>query len=253
MSTRRSTQAGPADRIELRMATFMHRLKGLVERDGRSDRVISHEMGLARTYIYDILTGKNQKPSLPHLIALAEGFGITLASLVGERQSDPIPGEQGLFTMPVVGYIEMGTYKTPKRRKSLSLLHFQRNVDHPEAEHFAFEVRDNCFDRAKDGSIERGSTVACVNMLDAGLKVKNNGLYVIRRSIDGGKQYETILRRARVGRKQTVLTTESSAGNQKPYHPIIIDGVLTTDPNADIYAYGLVYGVLRFVPTPNGA
>jgi transcriptional regulator with XRE-family HTH domain len=227
---------------------LIDRLQHLLAASGMSARALSKraKVGdefLGETYVSDVLAGKNLNPSIPALQAIAKVLGVSLAYLTGEN--DHLSGEiapRAVNLIPRLGIIETGAFrKLPDG--SAAMVHQPLSQSYPAAKHFVLAMGDHSMDvGGKEGPILPGMNVLCVDMVDAELTVESGKVYAIRRTLDGGATYETIIRRAMVFRDRTELSAESS---QPGYEKIVIEGPLSVDPHREIFAFGLVYEVSR--------
>lgn len=64
------------------------RLKELRFKKGQSLQQVADAVGASKAHIWELETGKSQNPSLDLLRRMAEHFGITVSSLVGETLED---------------------------------------------------------------------------------------------------------------------------------------------------------------------
>jgi len=221
---------------------LIDRLQHLLDASGLSARALSKQAKLGETYVSDVLAGKNLNPSIPALQAIAKVLNVSLAYLQGEN--DHLAGGSAPRTvnlLPRLGIIETGAFrKLPDG--SAAMVQRPLSQSYPRAKHFVLAVGDHAMDAAREGPILPGMDVLCVDMVDAELMVESGKVYAIRHTLDGGATYETVIRRAMVFRDRTELSAESSYGG---YEKIVIEGPLAVDPQAEIFAFGLVYGVFR--------
>lgn len=223
-------------------ATLVSRLKVLLERQGRSARMVSQDAGLSLTYISDLLSGKLNRPSMAALQAIATVLGTSVAFLTGEvehmeaRQT----AVRAIEDMPLLGVIETGAFRSIMQASDVVVVRPVSQA-YPQAKHFVLKVNDDAMSMAKEGAILPGMELLCVDMASADIGVESGKLYVIRHTMDGGVTYETILRRVMVYRSRTVLEAQS----RRDVAEIILRKPLTTDESADIYAFGLVYGTFH--------
>lgn len=208
-------------------------------------RAKAREAGLNGAYIYEILIGRNKKPSVQAIQAIAKVTGTTVAYLVGETDDVSPNGsghkqQIGTSNMPIIGVVEDSTFRKSTAETPVEGLRAPFSIDHPLARHFALEVRDNSMAASRE-HIEAGTWVLCVDMIDAGLVVSSGGIYAVRRTLDKGRTWETILRRAQCSKDCTQLSAEGHG----TFENLAVPGRLGTDPLTEIYAFGLVYGAVR--------
>jgi hypothetical protein len=217
---------------------MIQRLSQLMEERGTNARDVARKANLGTTFVYDFIRGKNNRPAMEAVKAIAGVLGTTVADLIGEADGHfkTAPDVIGVSVMSIMGIVEVGAYRKEKTQQGVT--HGPTSSDHPAAIHFALDVRDDCMNAA---AVPKGSVVLCVDMVDAGLTVQTGNIYAIRRSDDDGKTWEILLRRARVFSDRAELEAVSTSSYGKINHP----GVLTTDHREKIYAFGFVYGVLH--------
>jgi SOS-response transcriptional repressor LexA len=228
----------PAKELAPETQAMIQRVSQLIEERGTHPREVARKANLGVTFVYDFLRGRNNRPAMEAMKAIAEVLGTTVAHLSGEADGHvkTAPEVIGVSAIPIMGIVEVGAYRKEKTQQGVT--YGPSSSDHPTASHFALEVRDDCMNAA---AVPKGSMVLCVDMKDAGLAVETGNIYAIRRTDDDGKTWEMLLRRARVFSDRTELEAESTSSYGKINHP----GVLTTDPREKIYAFGFVYAVLR--------
>lgn len=217
---------------------MLMRIGALMAQNGVTRQVLSRKAGLGDTYISDLLSGKNTKPSIPAMASIAKVLGTTVANLLGESYDDRDGDRLRVANlMPLVGVVETGTLrKLPQGEPTLVMR--PRSEHHPLAKHFALYVNDDSMSAAREQPILPGMEVVCIDIADADLAVETGKIYAIRRT-HNGQDYETILRRARVYRDRVELTAE---GGKLSQEKIIHRGQLTSDRSEAMYAFGLVCG-----------
>jgi SOS-response transcriptional repressor LexA len=209
-------------------------------------RAVSKKAGLGETAIHDILSGKNQKPSVPHLQAIARALKCQVAFLIGESD-DVGNGENRRRTLPIriAGLAEAGNFRVMRdfgadRDSDLPELDAAASRYYPKAKHFALEVRGDSMNAARPTSIVEGMYALCVDMIDAELVIESGRIYAVRRTLDGGQTYECTLKRAKVFRDRIELHPEST----NPRHvPLIIPAGVDYLRSHEVEAIGLVYGL----------
>ena len=224
---------------------LVDRLQRLLDESGLSARALSKQARLGDTYVNDVLTRKNSNPSIPAIQAIAKVLDTSIGYLVGETEhhtSTLTP--RSVMPMPIIGIAETGAFRKLSDSSVFVMLQRPLSQSYPTAKHFALSVGDDYMNAAgKEGAILPGTEVLCVDMYSAGLQVESGKIYAIRRTMDGGHTYETIVRRAMVFRDRVELIAESAKpGN---IEKIVIPGGLGVDPQQVIFALGLVYGVFR--------
>jgi len=221
---------------------LVERLQRLLNEGEISARALSRQAGLGDTYVNDVLTGKNASPSIPAVQAIAKALDTSIAYLVGETGHQDGAAAHAIAAIPVIGIIEVGAFRKPQANSNFPLVERPLSQSYPDARHFVLTVGDASMGAAsKDGPILPGMEVLCVDMADAGLQVESGRIYAIRRTLDGGQTYETIIRRAMVFRDRVEVSAESG---QPEDERIVVSG-LSTDPRQPIFALGLVYGIFR--------
>lgn len=217
---------------------FLTRLEQRMAEKGISRYTLSLKAGLGETYLSDLLHGKNTKPSIPALSSICKVLETTVAYLLGETYDD----HRVFNSIPLVGIVESGTLRrlpqgTPR------LVTRPKSEQYPLAKHFSLYVNDSSMAAAREQPILPGMEVLCVDIQDAELEVESGKIYAIRRTRDGGENYETILRRVRVYRDRVELLAES--GKPGEDEKIIHKGRLLSDPKQPIFAFGWVYGTFQ--------
>lgn len=233
---------------------LIERLAKLMNERGLRARSLSHAAKLSTTYVNDVLKQKNRNPSVQALQALAGVLETSVAYLCGETDTPhKNSSRQGVGTtltltnqlmpvlMPVLGVAETGAFRKLSGSTMQSTVFRPVSQVYPQHKHFVITVGDDTMAGAKVGAIVPGMELICVDMRDANLTVESGKLYVIRRTPDGGKTHETLVRRAQVYRDRTVWLSEPV--NSKNAETITVSGHVGTDPKADIYAVGLVVGL----------
>jgi transcriptional regulator with XRE-family HTH domain len=207
-----------------------------------SARALSRQAGLGDTYVNDVLSGKNASPSIPAIQSIARALDTSIAFLVGETgHQDSAPAPHSIAAIPMIGIVEVGAFRKPQANSNFPLVERPLSQFYPDARHFVLTVGDASGAASKDGPILPGMELLCVDMADAGLQVESGRIYAIRRTLDGGQTYETIMRRAMVFRDRVELIAESG----RPEDEKIVVSGLATDPAQQIFALGLVYGIFR--------
>lgn len=219
------------------------RLQRLMVEKGITRIDLSLKAGLGETYLSDLLHGKNIKPSIPAMISIAKVLGTTVAYLLGETyHADGDEDSRLLNSIPLVGIVETGTLrKLPQGEPTF--VNRPKSEHYPLAKHFSLFVNDTSMAAAREQPILPSMEVLCIDITSAELEVESGRIYAIRRTRDGGHNYETILRRARVFRDRVELLTES--GKPGDDERIIHKGRLLSDPSQPTYVMGLVYGTFQ--------
>lgn len=212
-------------------------------------RQLSEKAGLSMSYVHDLFSGRTENPTVEKLEAIAHVLDINVAFLrYGDDHVPALPAaERAIGSMPILGVVETGAFRSIMQSE-LTVVRPLSPV-YPHASHFVEMVNDDAMSAAKDGPFLPAMELLCVDMASANIEVESGKLYVVRRTLDGGKTYETILRRAMHYRGQTELLAESrrdeTSGRKPVYQKIVVPGRLGTDQRADVYAFGLVYGTFR--------
>lgn len=239
MPTRR-IKGDDIDVANLPLHILRERLRELLTLRSTNAKETSIKAGLSDSYVSDIFTGKSKNPRMTALQAIAEVLQVDLRYLLG--QSDTITAEdrrRGIAPIPVKGIVEVGAYR-PMLQKIRNSQGRDINADlsssYPHAGHFALQVRD---DAMSDAGIRDGMTALCVELATAGAGIENGKIYAIRRSLDGGKTFETSLKRAHVYRDRIEYRPES---NDPDYKQVTVSaGSRVDDTEAEIETIGLVY------------
>lgn len=222
---------------------LLTRLQTIMAEKPISRIALSKQAGLGETYISDLLMGKNSNPSIPALISIAKVLETTVASLLGETYDAKDEDDLRVANLiPLVGIVESGTLrKVPEG--DFELVSRPKSEQYPTAKSFVLYVNDNSMAAARERPILPSMEVLCIDIEDADLDVESGKIYAIRRSRNG-KEYETILRRAKVFRDHVELRAESGRPGDEE-DKIIHKGRLTSDRTEPMYAFGLVYGTFQ--------
>ncbi len=246
---RKSDKRATAMEANATRTPLLARLWTAMQHKGIAPRTLSERAGLSVSYVHDLFSGRTERPSYEALEAIAHVLEVSVAFLrEGDDHMDVRPAaERTIGTMPVLGVVETGAFRSIMQSEFTVV----RPTSHvyPHAKHFVQMVNDDAMSAAKDGPFLPGMELLCIDMASADIEVESGKLYVVRRTLDGGKTYETILRRAMHFRGRTELLAESRRSapddNNGPYPKIVVPGRLGTDQRADVYAFGLVYGTFR--------
>jgi opacity protein-like surface antigen len=221
---------------------LVERLQRLLNERAISARALSRQAGLGDTYVNDVLSGKNASPSIPAIQAIAKTLDTSIGYLIGETgHQDSVAAPHAIAAMPVIGIVEVDAFRKLQANANLPLVERPLSQSYPDARHFILTVGGATGAASKDGPILPGMEVLCVDMADAGLQIESGRIYAIRRTLDGGQTYETIIRRAMVYRDRIELIAESG----RPEDEKMVVSRLATDPGQPIFALGLVYGIFR--------
>lgn len=222
------------------------RLRELLALRSTNAKETSLKAGLSESYISDIFQGKSKNPRMSALQAIAEVLQADLRYLLG--QSDTVTADErrrGVMPIPVRGIVEVGAFRPMLQKLKSSQgrdVYAELNSTYPHADHFAMAVRD---DAMSDAGIMEGMIVICVDLATSNAPIENGKIYAIRRTYDGGKTFETSLKRAHVYRDRIEYRPESS---DPDYRPIMVAaGSRVDDTEAEIEAIGLLYqATIRF-------
>lgn len=243
MRNRRITEEG-ADLAKIPLRILRERLRELIALRDTNAKEVSLASGNSESYVRDILAGRSNNPRMSALQAIADVLQADLQYLLG--QSDTITAEErrrGIHPMPVLYIAETGAYRpmlaTPKTSEARTI-HADLNASYPHAKHFAADVRDDAMDRA---GITDGMFAVCVDFTTARLTVESGKMYLIRRSLDGGKTYETIIRKAMAYSDRTEYSADSSRSGYDML--TVASGSAVDDQDAQVENVGLVYGALK--------
>lgn len=230
---------GGGDLAGIPLKQLKERLRELLDLRSKTAKEVSLAAGQGATYVADILSGKSKNPQMTPLQAIAQELNCNLQYLLG--QSDTISaedGRRGVQSMPVLYIAETGAFRPMLAKVKTTagrVIHADRNPNYPHAEHFAAEVRDDAMDRTKLAS---GMFAICVSFASARLTIESGKMYAIRRSLDGGKSHETIIRRAMVYSDRTEYQPDST----HDYDTLIVDaGSQMDNHGAQVEPVGLVF------------
>lgn len=243
MRRRRIAQNGD-DLAKIPLRILRERLRELIALRDRNAKDVSLASGNSESYVRDILSGKSNNPRMSALQAIADVLQADLQYLLG--QSDTITAEErrrGIHPMPVLYIAETGAYRpmlATIKTSDARTIHADLNASYPHAKHFAADVRDDAMDRA---GITDGMFALCVDFTTARLTVESGKIYAIRRSLDGGKTHETIIRKAMAYSDRTEYQADSSKAG---YGTLTVpSGSAIDDQEAQVETIGLVYGVQK--------
>lgn len=229
--------------------TVLDRLETRMAQVGTNAKTLSIRAGLGATAVSDILKGKNKRPSIPQMSAIAAALNCDLAYLVGEQDYPTRePEVKGTFEVPISGIAEAGVFRVMPNVRSdfereLPSIAATRSVRYPRAKHFAMEVRGLSMNAAEPYPILPGMYVLCVDMISAELIIESGKIYAVRRTLDAGSTYEFTIKRAFVFRDRIELRPEST---DRSFEPLIIPRKTDwEDDGVEIMAIGLVYGAVN--------
>lgn len=239
------TNPMPAEELKILIERIGTRMAAL----GTNAKQVSRLARLGNTAVYDIVNGKNLRPALPTIKAIAKSLDCDLAYLVGD-QTEPrrdITSLQGVEPIPVIGVAEAGAFRNmmdfDQDLRDVQKIQANRSIVYPKARHFALLVRGDSMNAAKPISIVEGVYLLCVDLIDAELEIESGKIYAVRRTTDGGQTYECTVKRAMVYRDRYELIPESA----NPSHEklVIPRGHGQGDAAVDtaINVIGLVYGL----------
>src|ERR1035437_448158 len=229
------------------LKTLIERIVARMEALGTNAKQVSLVARLGNTAVYDIVNGKNLRPALPTIKAIAKSLECDLAYLVWD-QPEPrrdITSLQGMEPIPVIGVAEAGAFRNmvdfDQDLRDVQKIQASRSIVYPKAKHFALLVRGDSMNAAKPISIVEGVYLLCVDLTDAGLEIESGKIYAVRRTTDGGQTYECTVKRAMVYRDRYELIPEST---NNPHQRLVIPrGPSHTDVGTAIDVIGLVYGL----------
>ena len=229
--------------------TVVERLGSRMAKLGMNAKTVSIRAGLGATAVSDILSGKNKRPSIPQVTAIAMALNCDLAYLVGEQDyPSRDPEIKGTFEVPVSGIAEAGVFRVMPNVRSdfetqLPTIAATKSVRYPRAKHFAMEIRGVSMNKAEPYPLLPGMFALCVDMVSAELIIESGRIYVVRRTLDAGSTYEFTIKRAHVYRDRIELRSESTDAS---FEPIVVPRRIDTDDDGiEIAAIGLVYAAIN--------
>lgn len=244
-----ATMSDPETIGEHVVKTVVARLEARMTQKGLTAKALSIRAGLGATAVSDILRGKNGRPSLPQISAIANALNCDLAYLVGEQDYPTRePEMKGTFEVPISGIAEAGVFRVMPNVRSdfereLPSIAATRSIRYPRAKHFAMEVRGLSMNAAEPYPILPGMYALCVDMISAELIIETGKIYAVRRTLDAGSTYEFTIKRAFVFRDRIELRPEST---DPSFQPLIIPRQNEwEDSGTEIMAIGLVYGAIN--------
>lgn len=187
---------------------------------GLNTRQLSQAAEMGRTYVPDLLKGKNKNPGNHAIHNIAKALKCSTDYLYGRTESvygSPLPLH---ISIPIIGFAESGAFRTmAAERPARTIAHAPVNRRYPDARHFALEVRDEAMNAHKEGDrivpIFEGMTVLCVDMASARIIPESDRIYAIQRSLNGGITIENTIRRAMVYADRIELLPESTSSYDK--------------------------------------
>jgi SOS-response transcriptional repressor LexA len=225
-----------ARRIEIRMSQLK-----------TNAAAVSRVAKIGSTAVHDILSRKNKKPSAVALDAIARALNCDLAYLIGRQDWVRAP-ENVLDQIPVEGIVEAGAYRPmPEINRDIerTIINAPRSGAYARYRHFAYLVWGDSMDAARPVPILQGMYVLCVDMMETDLSIEGDKIYVVRKSNDKGKTFETTVKRARVYKDRIEFVPEShNAVHEKIVVPLDFENDMKK-----FYVAGWVYGA--FTPLDN--
>jgi len=227
---------------------------------GLTAKALSRAIGAGSTYIHDLVgtnegktIGKIRNPSRAKLERIARELQCSIEYLEGTIEtlyaSDRPIWSGGRSELPVLGYVEPDTFrKMTKNQQETRTISYPIHSQYPNAKHFALDVRGADMNaatfRGRAAPIYDGMTVACVDLVSAGVPVENGNIYAVERSLDGGTTAERLLRRAWVFADHVDLVAESTEPD-RPAFSIPRENGRTNEVKIIGLVYGLLYDYLR--------
>jgi SOS-response transcriptional repressor LexA len=212
---------------------------------------VSRRAGLGATAVHDILSGRNQRPSIEGIISIATALDCDLAYLLGEQEAPRATKQKRVAPIPIVGIAEAGAFRpmrkfNPDTEPGFPHLNAPRSELHPNAKHFALQVLGDAMNAAKPVPIVQGMHVLCVDVVDAELTVESGKIYVVRQTKDAGQTCELTIKRAKVFRDRIELAPEST----NPRHQtVVIPRKFEGEQRSEVVVIGLVYGTFTSLET----
>src|SRR5215471_381239 len=226
------------------------RIGMLMSKHGTNAKAVSSAAGLAATFVSDILAERSTSPGLFPVMKIAAALKTSLAFLIGESDDEHSNGQGQQLTqrVPMVATVETGAYRAIPADPQYPLVHAPGCVQHPDADGFAVLINDHAMNACPGGAMVPGMQALCVNMGAAGLLIESGRLYCLRRTEDGGRTWEWLIRRARVFSDRIVFEAES---HRPGFEPIVVRGPVTIDGGvkpsrrirSGVVVVGLVYKV----------
>jgi SOS-response transcriptional repressor LexA len=241
MATKKALSQQEVDRRLL-----VTRLQGAMTARSTNATKLGKAAGLGNTAVHDILSGKNQSPSVPVIRKLAGALDTSVAYLMGETDdSSGAPPRGGMAPIPVIGIAETGAFRPMQdidstQEYELPRIHAPRNSSFAAAKHFALEIRGDSMNAARPIPLVAGMHALCLDMVDADLTIESGRIYAVRRTLDGGQTYELTIKRAHVFKNRIELRPEST---NKAHKTIEIAREDHDGGTNEVRAIGLVYGV----------
>ena len=243
----RVTRAMPTEDLRIMIDRITARMTAL----GTNAKQLSRKARLGDTAVYDILNGKNLRPALPAIKAVAKALECDLAYLVGDQAEPRQKNEvQGVTSIPVVGVAEAGAFRKMIEFDvdvlDLPKVHANRSALYPKAKHFSLLVRGDSMNAAtsagRPAPLVEGQYILCVDLTDAGLEIESGKIYAVRRTTDSGQTYECTVKKAMVYRDRYELLPESTNPAHEKF--VIPRGAAHRDVvGTQIEVIGLVYGL----------
>ena len=223
-----------------RLSAVRERIRSRMAELDVTAQQLSLSIDYSRTYVADILSGKNKNPGNDGLQSIAKVLRCSIDYLYGRTET--VYGSQLPLhiSIPIIGIAESGTFRVmATERPSRTLDRAPTHRRYPEARHFALEVRDEAMNAHREGDriipIFEGMTTLCVDMASARLIPESDRLYAVQRTIDNGITVEYTIRRAMVYADRIELLPESTL----PYDKFVIPAYPARDSYVTVI--GLVY------------
>ena len=224
---------------------LIERLERRIEQQGTTARQVSMKAGLGATALNDIMSGRNKRPGLAVIKAIATVLECDISYLLGDqdtlKNNQPSPIEE----IPVIGTAEAGAFRQmqvyPQEEGEPPTITANRSILYPRAKHFALLVRGDSMNKARPTPIIDGVHILCVDLVDAGIEIESGKIYAVRRTIDAGATYEWTVKRAMVYRDRYELLPESSNPAHEAF--VIKRDKPPQEDGVEIAAIGLVYGL----------
>jgi transcriptional regulator with XRE-family HTH domain len=222
-------------------SALTRRLRDAMKDRNTNPRALSSRAGVGHTAVYDLLSGRNQKPSAQLLRKIAGALSCPLSYLAANDDEDqellPIDSTPNI---EVIGVAETGAYREDTDESERTKIAGPKHPRFPRARHFALLVGDNAMDRAAPFPLVLNSHALGVFMAGDHMQIEPHRIYAVRRRLHKDVPPETIIRRLIPGERNGGMILRAETSHPKKFPDIAVDK-LTSDQNENVYVIGLVY------------
>jgi transcriptional regulator with XRE-family HTH domain len=207
---------------------------------GLNAQQVSLLMGAHKSYISELLRGKFRDPGSSKLQAVADVLQCTVDYLKGATDNPDATGPlQNQISIDVVGFAEAGAFRQVAPMSKIGTVSSDRSRDYPNSQHFALLVRDNSMNASKYPLVE-GMYALGVYLDKSNIPIQDRRLYAIRLSDNGGRTYETTIKRAREFTDHWEFHSESTNAVHRD-SKIVVQKRATEHNGTKVIVVGLIY------------